>query len=286
MRNFSRLFWGGVALAAMVMVIACGGGGEQQTSSEPVDPELLVTNPSAALGASAQRFEEEIDSVEAEFSFEFGMDGFAIGADGHFAYRAPDNMHMTMEMSGGDDEMFNLGDVGPIEMLLLGDDLYMNTGFTGWMTMSLDDLGADAESLREMMDMHAPLDFQALVGGLDAEVQNLGPEEVGGNTYTRLRIATDLATVMDAMGESVGEDTLGAGLFDVAAPMTMDILMNPETLLPFTFEANGDFGLGGESMEFRMAFKFFDYNGPVDIPAPPEDAVPFDEGFGDFGFGE
>jgi hypothetical protein len=285
MRNFSRLFCGGVALAAMVMVIACGGGGEQQTSSEPVDPELLVSNPSAALGASAQRFEEEIDSVEAEFSFEFGMDGFAIGADGHFAYRAPDNMHMTMEMSGGDDEMFNLGDVGPIEMLLLGDDLYMNTGFTGWMTMSLDDLGADAESLREMMDMHAPLDFQALVGGLDAEVENLGPVEVGGNTYTRLRITTDLATVMDAMGEAVGEDSLGAGLFDVAGPMTMDILMNPETLLPFTFEANGDFGMGGESMEFRMAFKFFDYNGPVDIPAPPEDAVPFDEGFGDF-FGE
>src|SRR5688500_17937949 len=98
MRNFSKLFCGVVVIAATLMAAASGGGGEQQTSSEPVDPELLVTDPSAALGASAQRFEEEIESVEAEFSFEFGMDGFVMGADGHFAYRAPDSMHKTMEM--------------------------------------------------------------------------------------------------------------------------------------------------------------------------------------------
>jgi hypothetical protein len=285
MRNLSKFFLGGVALVAMVMTIACGGGSEE-TSSGPIDPELLVADPSAALGASAQRFEQEIESVEAEFSFEFGMDGFVMGADGNFAYRAPDKMHMTMEMKGGDDEAFNLGDVGPIEMLLLGDQVYLNTGFTGWMTMSLDDLGADAQSLRDMMDMHAPLDFQALVDGLDAEVQNLGTEEVGGNTYTRLRITTDLATVLDAMADSVSDDSFGAGMFDVSGPMTMDILMNPETLLPYTFEANGNFGVGGESMEFKMSFKFFDYNGPVDIPSAPEDAVPFDEGLGDLSLGQ
>jgi hypothetical protein len=286
MRNLSKFFLGGVALVAMVMTIACGGGGGEQTSSAPVDPELLLADPSAALGASAQRFEEQIESVEAQFSFEFGMEGFVMGADGHFAYQAPDSVHMTMEMTGGDDESFNLGELGPIEMLLLGDQVYMNTGFTGWMTMSLDDLGADADSLREMMDTHAPLDFQALVDGLNAEVQNLGSEEVGGNTYTRLRITTDLATVLDAMADSVSDDSFGAGMFDVSGPMTMDILMNPETLLPYTFEANGDFGFGGESMEFKMAFKFYDYNGPVDIPAAPEDAVPFDEGFGDLGPGQ
>jgi len=285
MRIFSRLLYSGVAVAAITAVIGCSGGGEQ-TSSEPVDPELLVSNPSAALGASAQRFEEQIESVEADFSFEFGIDGSVVGADGHFAYRAPDSVHMTMEMSGGDGELFDAGAFGPIEMLVLGEDVYMNTGFTGWMTMSLDDLGADAESLREMMDVHAPLDFQALVNGLDADVENLGPVDVGGNTYTRLRITTDLASVMDAMMDSAGEGTLGADLFGVSGPMTMDILMNPTTLLPYTFEANGEFGFGGEAMEFKMAFKFYDYNGPVDIPAPPEDAVPFDGGFGDLGFGE
>ena len=228
MRKLSRLILRRSRVAAMMAAVACGGGGGEQTSSEPVDPELLVSNPSAALGASAQRFEEEIESVEAEYSFEFGMDGFAMGADGHFAYRAPDSVHMTMEMSGGDDELFDLGAMGPIEMLVLGDDFYMNSGMTGWVTMSLDDLGADADSLREMMDMHAPLDFQTLIDGMDAEVENLGPVEVGGNTYTRLRITTDLATVMDAMADSVSDETLGAGLFDVSGPMTMDILMNPD----------------------------------------------------------
>jgi len=285
MRNLSRLLCAGVALVALAAVIGCGGGGEQ-TSSEPVDPGLLVSNPSAALGASAQRFEEEIQSVEADFSFEFGIDEIVVGADGHFAYRAPDSVHMTMEMSGGDGELFDAGAFGPMEILALGDQIYMNTVFTGWMTMSLEDLGEDAESLREMMDVHAPLDFQSLVEGLDAEVENLGPVDVGGTTYTQLRISTDLAKVMDAMNESVGEDSLTAGLFDVSAPMTMDILINPVTMLPYTFEANGDFGLGQESMAFKMAFKFYDYNGPVDIPAPPENAVPFDEGFGDLGFSE
>ena len=285
MRNFSRLLCSGIAVAAMMAAVACGGGGEQ-TSSEPVDPGLLVSNPTEALGASAQRFEDEIESVEAEYSFEFGMDGFAMGANGHFAYRAPDSVHMTMEMSGGDDELFNLSELGPIEMLVLGDDLYMNSGVTGWVTMSLDDLGADADSLRDMMDMHAPLDFQTLIDGMDAEVENLGPVEVNGNTYTRLRITTDLATVMDAMADSVSDETFGAGLFDVSGPMTMDILMNPVTMLPYTFEANGDFNMGGESMEFKMAFKFFDYNGPVDIPAAPENAQPFSEGLGGLGLGD
>jgi hypothetical protein len=285
MRNFSRLICSGIAVAAMAATVGCGGGGEQ-TSSEPVDPGLLVSNPTEALGASAQRFEDEIDSVEAEYSFEFGTDGFAMGANGHFAYRAPDSVHMTMEMSGGDDELFNLNELGPIEMLVLGDDFYMNSGFTGWVTMSLDDLGADADSLREMMNTHAPLDFQTLIDGMDAEVENLGPVEVNGNTYTRLRITTDLATVMDAMADSVSDETFGAGLFDVSGPMTMDILMNPVTMLPYTFEANGDFNMGGESMDLKMTFKFYDYNGPVDIPAAPENASPFSEGLGGLGLGD
>ena len=41
--------------------------------------------------------------------------------------------------------------------------------------------------------------------------------------------------------------------------------------------------MAGESMALKMAFKFFDYNGPVDIPEPPADAKPFDEALGDFG---
>lgn len=286
MRNFSRLLYLSAAVAAMTAVISCGGGGGEQTSSEAVDPELLVSNPSAALGASAQRFEEQIESVEAEFSFEFGIDSIVVGADGHFAYRAPDSMHMTMEMSGSEGELFDAGAFGPIEMLVLGEDLYMNMGFTGWMTMSLEDLGEDGSSLREMMDIHTPFDFQALVDGLEADVENLGPVDVGGRTYTQLRITTDLAGVMDAMMDSAGEDTFGPDLFSVSGPMTIDILLNPETLLPYTFEADGEFGFGETAMEFRMAYKFYDYNGPVDIPAAPEDAVPFDGGFGDLGLGE
>jgi hypothetical protein len=288
MRNPLRLFCGAIALVAMLTAVACGGGGEEMSGSRPADPadsEMLVTNPSEALGASAERFEEEVESVQADFTFEFGVEGITVGANGHFVFQAPDSVHMTMEMSGGDGT-FDAGEFGPIEMLLLGDQIYMKTGFTGWMTMSLDDLGEDAQSFRDMMDFHSPLDYQALVDSLGAEVENLGPVDVGGNTYTRLRITTDLASVLNAMADSAGEDTLAAALFGVSGPMTMDILMNPETMLPYTFEADGSFGIGAESMDFKMAFKFYDYNKWVHIPAPPEDAVPFDEGFGSLDFGE
>lgn len=285
MRRLTRILPAGLACAALALAAACGGGDGGRSSSEPVDPDLLVNRPSEALGASVQRFEDDVQSVEARFTFTVEMAGFEIGANGNFAYKAPDSVHMTMNMSGGDGEYFDLGELGEFEVLVLGDDIYMNTGFTGWTTMSPDDFGEGSDSLEKLRDTHAPFDYHGLVDKTGATVENLGDTTVVGKTYTRLRITTDIGSLLGSVTDSFGDSGLDESLFlvDLEAPVTMDILMDPATLLPYTFEANADFGSAGQQASFTMAFKFFDYNGPVDIPAAPENAIPFEDAVGDLG---
>src|SRR5436309_1508724 len=83
---------------------ACGGGGDKndsakQTSAKPAEADLLVSNPSEALGASAGKFEDQVDSVEGQFTIEMKIGEASFAADGTFAYKAPDSVHMTMNMS-------------------------------------------------------------------------------------------------------------------------------------------------------------------------------------------
>lgn len=287
MRIIPRTLATAALCAALTLAAACGGGGKSggdQTSNEPASDrsELLVANPSQALGESVDRFEESVESVEADFSFEIAMDGFAFGADGDFAFRSPDSMHMVMRINGGGSG-FDFGELGDFEVLLLGDDMYMNTGFTGWVSMSLDDLGADAESLRKLMEGHTPIDYQNLIDGIGGEVQNLGDVSTNGKTYTRLRITTDFSTLMESIADSVGDSSLDPSTItgEVSGPMTLDITVDSATLLPHKFEANGQFEVEGQSVDFSMLFTFFNYNYPVNIPAPPADAQPFGEAAGD-----
>ncbi len=123
-------------------------------------------------------------------------------------------------------------------------------------------------------------------------MEYLGDTTVDGKTYTKLRVTTDIGSLLESVTDSLGESGLNDALFpvDLSAPMTMEVLMDPATMLPYTFEASADFGSAGQPASFTMAFKFFDYNGPVDIPEAPEDAVPFEDAvgdaFGDVGFKE
>jgi hypothetical protein len=292
MRTHLRILGAGLLLAALTLATACGGGGgggEKEGSIKPAESDLLVTNPSEALGASAGKFEDEVDSVEGQFTLEMKAGEASFGADGTFAYKAPDSVHMTMNMSGAGDELQGLDQLGQFEVLILGDKLYVNTAFTGWMSGSIDDVSGGSDSLKALREGHSPFDYRSLVDSLNAQVENLGDTEVFGKTYTRLRITTDLKKLMeDVAGSSFGDSSFDPTLLgvDFSSPVTMDILVDPATLLPFTLEANTTLKFGQESMDFAMKFKFFDYNGPVDIPEPPKDAKPFDEAFGGSLFGD
>src|SRR5437867_12061254 len=143
MRTHLQIVCAGLLVGALVLAVACGGGGgegEKQTSIKPAEADLLVSNPSGALGASAGKFEDEVDSVEGEFTLEMKIGDVSVGADGTFAYKAPDSVHMTMNMSGAGQELEDLGQLGQFEVLILGDQFYVNTNDTVWMSGSIDDV--------------------------------------------------------------------------------------------------------------------------------------------------
>ncbi|TMB68817.1 MAG: hypothetical protein E6J43_05570 [Chloroflexi bacterium] len=294
MRTPSRILSSGLLVAALGLAAACGGGGDKndsakQTSAKPAEADLLVSNPSEALGASAGKFEDQVDSVEGQFTIEMKIGEASFAADGTFAYKAPDSVHMTMNMSGAGQDLQDLGQLGQFEVLILGDHVYVNTSYSGWMTGSLDDFPGGAASLKDLRERHSPFDYRSLVDSPNVKVENLGDTTVFDKTYTRLRITTDLKKLMeDVAGSSIGDNSLDPTLLgvDFSSPVTMDILVDPATLLPFTLEANTTLNVGQESMEFAMKFKFFDYNGRVDIPEAPKDAKPFDQAFGGSLFGD
>ena len=289
MRRQLRILSAGLLAMALGLAAACGGGDEKQISVRPAEADLLVSNPSEALGASTGKFEDEVDSVEGEFILQMKIGDVEVGANGTFAYKAPNSVHMTMDMSGLGGEELDLGQLGQFEVLILGEELYVNTSYTGWMSGSIDDFPGGADSLKALREGHSPFDYRSLVESLNTKVENQGDTTIFGKTYTRLRITTDLTTLMkEVSGSSFGDNGLDPTLLgvDFSSPVTMDILVDPGTLLPFTLETKTKLDFGQESMDFAMKFKFFDYNGRVDIPEAPKDAKPFDQAFQGSLFGD
>ena len=287
MRAISRLS-GRISLAAiaalMLAIAACGGNGGEETSDRSESPQKLVSNNAlGVLAASAAEFEQEVRSVRADFTFDMDAPGFDLGATGEIAFQAPDGLHMTMEMSGGGESGFNLGDIGAFEIIALGENVYMNTSFTGWVQMSLDDLGADAESIRKALSGNAPFDYRSLIDSIGGEIEDLG-EADGQQHY---RVTVDLADVIGALTDSLGSnasdgsDGLPTGL---NGPIVMDIWMDRSTLLPQRFEADGEFDMDGESLGFAMQMTFSNYNESIDLPEPPSDAKSLSELLGDMDF--
>lgn len=312
MRKTSWLMISGLLTLLLVLAAACGGsddkgddassnydgsshtsdGGDGSNSGGDLT-QLLVSNPSEALGKSAASFADEVESVQGEFSLSFTGGGFAGAMEGDFAFRAPDQVHMTMNLAmDGEDALVSLGDMS-FEILMLGDQMFINTPmFGGWVVMSMDDLGVDAAQYQELLEAKSPFDYSALVDSLDG-VDNLGDEEIAGTTYTHLRVESDIAELIGAFGDSLssgGLDPQTLSLDKVSGPFAFDLWVDPDSGLPFRILAAGDLTVpgmtgadGASAVGFELQFDFTDYNGEVDMPDTPKDAKSFVELFGDLG---
>jgi hypothetical protein len=275
-----------------------GGGGLSQTGGDFAD--LLVSNAPAALGQSAAKFSEDVESVQATFTFNMNMSEMAIGAEADFAYEAPDKAYMTMNFSSGEDSFIDFSALGAFEILFREGTIYMNTPFTGWVSMSAEDLGEDADAMQELLDGHSPFDYELLVQSLGSDVENLGEERIDSGNYTHLRVTTDFEDIMAALADSFGSDSLGGSLptGGVSGPIVMDLWVDTQTLLPFRLSANGSFDFeppadaedadffGTGPATFDMLIEFESYNEPVQIPEAPADAKSFAELFSSFEEGD
>src|SRR3990172_12980775 len=120
-----------LALAASLLVLfalACqsDGGSDGKTSCD-----MVSADPVEVLAASGESFEEDVDSLQAELLFSINAGGFIVNANSQMAFRAPDQMHATMDLTG----------LGTFEMMMLGKELYMNMPGQGWVQIWLDDAG-------------------------------------------------------------------------------------------------------------------------------------------------
>lgn len=278
------------ALAAALVVlfaIACNSGGDsdQARSDQPADQtdgqtvaddgsgDSASTRAMKVLSASAESFQQDVESLQIEMEFTTNAGGLDMDMNADMAFRAPDEIHMTADITG----------LGTFEMLMLGTDIYMNIPPQGWVVLSMEDmlggtgfdgLGVDSGSFQDAFSDHSFVDYEALIEGLGGDIEDLGEETLDGGTYRHYRGTLDFADVAATFSDAFGV-TEGLDMEDMSGPLTFDVWVDPDTLLPHKLVASGELGFGADAMVFDASMRFFGYNEPVEIPAPPEDAASF-----------
>jgi outer membrane lipoprotein-sorting protein len=300
-----------LAALLLALALACSGGGTNTDSSGGDAPrgaengdepdagsnngsdggsDELVSNATDVLGASVQSFNDDIESVRAEFEMLMEGGSTTVSAGGEFAYKHPDQLYMTMNFDTNDPSVGDLGELGTMEILFLGEEFYMYMPFFGgWFVVSVDELGEDFASFEGLLDEHSPFDYGGLIDALGDSVDDLGEESIDGGTFRHYRVTVDAQDVYDAFGDSLGDgfgenDTLGIDDLPtdvLSGPMMMDIWVDADSFLPHKLEASAGFDVDGASTSMTFSVRFTDYNADFDLPDPPADAQPIDQLFGD-----
>ncbi len=298
MRIFTRVLPLALAGTLFILAAACssgGGGADQTTSDQPGadqadgqivaddgpdggSGDLVSTSPLEVLSASADSFQEEVNSLQAEMEFSISAGGFDVDVSANMAFQAPDQMYMTMDLTG----------LGSFEMLMLGTDIYVNIPPQGWVVFSMEDLlgelgsgelGVDAASFQDAFSDHSFVDYDALVESLGGDVQDLGEKTIDGATYRHYRSTLDFADLSAAFSDAFGA-TDNLNLDDVSGPLTFDVWVDPDSYLPYKLTVSGEFAIGADAIVFDATMLFTSYNEPVEIPDAPQDAVSLGELFG------
>lgn len=303
MRITMRFLPAGIVALLLVALAACGGSGEP--SDEQKDSggtpaasaasgadaaghdaakyaDLVVSNGTGVLGASAQRWSQDVSSVRSEFQFHVGSTAMNMSGSGEFVFQAPDKMHMTMDLSGIPGLTSGSGGLGNMELLLRDGNVYMNSPLTGWIQMSLKDLGADSESFEQLLSSHSLFDYDSLLAGLGEGVTFVGEESLRGEAVARYRVTADLNQLLDsitqAMSGQIGGEVLPSG--GASSPMTMDIWVGKDSLLPAKVSASGMLAMASVNMSVDMTMDFYGYNEPVSLPDAPRDAKSLTDALG------
>ena len=216
------------------------------------------------LGEAALRA-QDIDSLRAEFEMLMNLGGEEVSITGEMAFQAPDSMYLTMEFEGE-----------TMEMLVRAPDVYVNVPGEGWQHGSVADLGADFEDFQSWFDNRSLLDLDELAGALDG-IEDLGTDEIDGTSYRHFGGQLDLRALSGALpGGTFDEETFG-DLADAIEDASFEFWIDGDSgllrRLTLHLEMTAPF-LG--PVEVGMNMDVLDYNGDVDIPAPPADAEPLE----------
>jgi hypothetical protein len=248
---------------------ACGGGGGGDASGASVSIKTLQAAASNSQAAESSRFTMDmtvdVDGVPTTIT----VDG-VIGGDGK-------NGELKVEMPA----------FGVLEERIVDGIVYMNLGaFSG----ASGELGGkqwiklDPEQLKQnsmLGDLAGPADSASpktgleYLQGLSGDVQELGQEDVNGQTATHYRASIDYAKLVDQLPDAspAARDAL-TKLGTVPADVWIDG-QDRVVKMHLTMDA-GAFGAGAGTAEVTMQLS--DFGVPIDVEAPPaEDTIDFSE---------
>jgi hypothetical protein len=197
-------------------------------------------------------------------SIGFGAGGEEFSTSGDMKYEAPGKVYLSMDIPT----------VGEMEVLLVTPDMYF--GIDGkWYKGDTSALGIDLEDFRKYAEDRGPVDYADVLKGL-TDLVKLSDEEIDGETYWHYHGALDLDALSDELPADVIDPSLVAQAADAPASTSMDIYIDPETLLPRRYDMTMTMDFGDEPFTMNMTMDFEKYNEDVDMPDVPTDAEEFD----------
>ncbi len=262
-------------MSVLALSAACSGG---QSVQQPTGtPDLLLADPVEALEASAERLRQNVQSVRVGFNFDMERSGFHISGRGDFTFEAPERLHLVVSYSGRGEIPSRFHEKNESELLVLGTAAYIKMPLTGWITGSPEEFGADWQAVQGLLSARAPLDYTAVIEGLGPQREPIGTVEMDGGAYHGYRADVDVSVLMGALVNSYGSQ--GRVMFGdrFSGPVSIEVWLDPVTLLPHKIASDGMFDFMGGSTVFEMEAKFAGYGEPQNLPDAPIDAVTFAE---------
>jgi hypothetical protein len=267
-----------LVIPLVLALAACRGGDKDDSrgagSGAPSDAAAADTSGNSAPRSPADIREALLESAEksanvesmrATFEMDMDFGGINMGFEGDFAFRAPDQMHMTMEMFGQD-----------LEMLVYGSSFYMDMG-DGWRKVDLSSAGINLDQLSQLWENRGLVDMEEWAETFGDDVEQLDDEIIDGKTYEHFHLDADAAEIAGNVPDGLFDDELLAQIGDAIEDMQADIYVDPETGLMrrMTMEMDMDVPEAGAAT-MEMSFDIEEYDGDVNIPEEPVDAPPFD----------
>lgn len=273
----SRALSAAALLAVAAAGVACsgrGGGNAQPTVTAQPAPAV---DPAQALSVSAAHLVGDVTSGRASFSWEISRDGFNIKGDGEYTVQAG-NLHLIVHYRGHGDVPGKFQEANDSELLVLGDQTYISSPALakGWVLFTPQELGSDWTVLQRVTAAHSPIDILALGGGA-ATTTAIGLESIDGDKYAHYQRAVDAGTLMGALADAYGSQGQIMLANRFSGPITTDVWLDPDTLLPRRIRANGTFSYLGASTRLSLTVDITDLNHVDGLPAAPKSATPLSQ---------
>jgi hypothetical protein len=259
-------------LVLAVTVAACGGDKSSRSDDEARDEPRSSDNAASGELVSAQsvlgqaaRNAKAVDSFRGTMEMDVEINGLGATMDGDIVFRAPDATYMQMSMFGSD-----------FEMLVYGPTFYMRPQGMDWMTLDLSATGVDLSQLDSFAQNQGFFDLEEMAAAL-GDVERLEDDEIDGGTYAHYRAEPNFSDLIDQLPEGFADQSLLNGAEDMIQSIAVEFWLDPQTELPRRFEMSMSMDMpDGDEGEMRMSIDYTEYNVPVDIPAEPVGAPPFD----------